>query len=175
MSSAANAGTASTTATCTWRNEKGTTHMTTRYITCAETAKLLRGALKRAFPGVKFSVKSKTYSMGASITVRWIDGPTAQMVEAVTGPYAGAGFDGMIDLKYHSDAWLAPDGTVTFAKTHGTQGSMGTVPSAQDMKPSHKAELVSFGADYVFCTRSYSEGFYRRALETACRKWGQNP
>ena len=37
------------------------------YLTCAETAKLVRSALKAAFPGVKFSVCSSTYSGGASI------------------------------------------------------------------------------------------------------------
>lgn len=77
--------------------------MTTRYISCADTAKLVREALKTAFPKIKFSVKSKTYSGGASITIRWTDGPTSKDVEAVTGKYAGASFDGMIDLKsYHT-------------------------------------------------------------------------
>lgn len=32
--------------------------MTTRYLTCAETAKLVRKALKEAFPDVKFSVEA---------------------------------------------------------------------------------------------------------------------
>lgn len=74
-----------------------------RLISCADTAKLVREALKAAFPTIKFSVKSKTYSGGASITVRWMDGPTAKDVEAVTGKFSGATFDGMIDLKsYHT-------------------------------------------------------------------------
>ena len=41
----------------------------TKYFTCAETAKLIRQSLKEAFPGVKFSVRSSTYSGGASIDV----------------------------------------------------------------------------------------------------------
>lgn len=36
------------------------------YQSCAETAKLLRQALKESFPGVKFSVRSSTYAGGAS-------------------------------------------------------------------------------------------------------------
>ena len=40
-----------------------------RYLTCAETAKLARAALKQAFPGVRFSVRSDTYAGGASIHV----------------------------------------------------------------------------------------------------------
>lgn len=37
-----------------------------KYLSCAETAKLLRQALKESFPGVKFSVRSSVYSGGAN-------------------------------------------------------------------------------------------------------------
>lgn len=43
--------------------------MATKYLSCAETAKLIRQALKEAFPDMKFGVRSKTYSGGASIDV----------------------------------------------------------------------------------------------------------
>ncbi|OKO67461.1 hypothetical protein AC629_42700 [Bradyrhizobium sp. NAS80.1] len=119
-------------------------------------------------------MKSKTYSGGASITVGWIDGPTAKLVESVTGAYAGGGFDGMIDLAYSNYAWLMPDGTAAFAKTRGTAGSMGTVPSAQQMQPSFKSELVRFGADYVFTERRYSPAFYERAASKVARKYGED-
>lgn len=74
------------------------------YLSCADTAKLLRKALRESFPGVKFSVRSHTYAGGASIDVRWTDGPTVGMVKPVTGLFAGGYFDGMIDYKgsrYH--------------------------------------------------------------------------
>lgn len=75
-----------------------------KYISCADTAKLLRSALKAQFPSVKFSVRSNTYSGGASIDVNWIDGPFASDVDKIAKRYAGATFDGMIDLKeYHDD------------------------------------------------------------------------
>lgn len=76
----------------------------TTYLSCAETAKLLRQALKESFPDVKFSVRSSTYSGGASIRVCWTDGPTTQAVESVSETFSGAYFDGMIDYKgcrYH--------------------------------------------------------------------------
>jgi hypothetical protein len=74
-----------------------------RYISCAGTAKLVRAALKAAFPAVKFSVRSETYSGGASIDVRWTDGPTVEQVEAVAKPFSGGSFDGMTDcMNYHS-------------------------------------------------------------------------
>lgn len=47
--------------------------MSREYISCADTAKLIRQAIKEAFPGVKFSVRSSVYSGGASITVEWLD------------------------------------------------------------------------------------------------------
>lgn len=75
-----------------------------KYLSCAETAKLVRQALKESFPGVKFSVRSDSYSGGASIDVRWEDGPTGKQVDEILGAFEGAYFDGMIDYKgsrYH--------------------------------------------------------------------------
>jgi len=77
----------------------------TVYVSVTDTAKLVRAALKTAFPGIRFSVRSESYSGGASIWIKWIDGPTEKQVERVTAPYRGATFDGMIDLKesvYHA-------------------------------------------------------------------------
>lgn len=75
------------------------------YLSCADTAKLLRQALKESFPSVKFSVRSSVYSGGASIDVCWTDGPTSRMVKTVTDVFEGSYFDGMIDFKgsrYHT-------------------------------------------------------------------------
>lgn len=69
------------------------------YYSCADTAKLVRQALREAFPGIKFSVRSSTYAGGASIRVRWTDGPTAAQVDKVAGTFSGAYFDGMTDYK----------------------------------------------------------------------------
>lgn len=70
-----------------------------KYLTCAETAKLIRKALKEAFPEVKFGVRSHTYAGGASINVVWIDGPLTSQVEKIAKLFSGASFDGMQDLK----------------------------------------------------------------------------
>lgn len=78
--------------------------MATQYLTAADTAKLVRKALKEAFPDMKFSVRSHTYSGGASLTVAWTDGPNIKQVEAVTCRFQGSYFDGQIDYKgsiYH--------------------------------------------------------------------------
>ena len=78
-----------------------TTKPTTIYISATDTAKGVRQALAKVFPGVTFSVRTDTYSGGASIDVGWLDGPTEKQVEAVTHRYEGAHFDSMIDLKEH--------------------------------------------------------------------------
>lgn len=54
-----------------------------KWTTAAEDAKEIRVALKAKFPGVKFSVRSSSYSLGSSISVNWVDGPTPKQVEAV--------------------------------------------------------------------------------------------
>lgn len=102
--------------------------------TCAETAKLVRAELKSAFPEIKFSVRSETYSGGASITVSWTDGPTSKEIKAVVSKYAGADFDPMIDLKSY----------VTRTDADGNP--------------------VRYGADYVFTSRSYTRAFLQDAI-----------
>ena len=51
--------------------------------TVAADAKEIRQTLKKRFPLTKFSVRSKPYSMGSSINVSWLDGPTRKEVEAI--------------------------------------------------------------------------------------------
>jgi hypothetical protein len=85
--------------------------MSRQYFSGAETAKLMRLALKESFPGVKFSVRSD-YN---SVNVRWTDGPNAKQVEAVADNFQGGYFDGMID--YAGSVYHKLDGKpVQFAK-----------------------------------------------------------
>lgn len=119
-----------------------------RYLTCAETAKLVRQALNDAYgKRVKFSVRSDTYSGGASIDVRWTDGPTTKAVDSVVGKFAGSSFDPMIDLRsyHHSDL---------------------------------NGEMVSFGADHVFTQREYSDNAVQTVIDEIWGKWdieGEKP
>jgi len=73
--------------------------MSKQYLSCAETAKLVRAALKESFPGVKFSVKSSVYSGGASINVSYVDGPSYDQVKSIVSAFEGGYFDGMTDYK----------------------------------------------------------------------------
>jgi len=53
--------------------------------------------LKRAFPLIKFEVKSSSYSGGCSIDVRWTDGVTTESVDTIIKKYQQGSFDGMTD------------------------------------------------------------------------------
>ena len=64
----------------------------------AKTAKMIREALKELFPGVKFSVTSKNYSGGNSVTASWTDGPTSDVVDRAIDRFQSGDFDGMNDL-----------------------------------------------------------------------------
>lgn len=137
------------------------------YLTAAQTAKLVRVALGAAFPGEMFSVRSKTYSGGASIDVRWTDGSQTKDVERVAKQYEGADFDGMIDLKTYTSHYLRPDGTVYVHHAAGTEGSRGVIPAEDnralaELMPAG-VRVVHFCADFVFCSRDVSDYDTKRA------------
>lgn len=143
-----------------------------RHLRPAEVAKLIRPRLKKVFPGTKFSVRTRTYSGGASINVQWTDGPSEDAVREVVGAFQGARFDGMIDLGYSVDHWLLPDGTVQVAIDRGTEDSRGTRPAHATAKPHEDAELVSFGTLYVSPSRTVSPALARKVLAKLAERWG---
>lgn len=122
---------------------------------CAQTAKRIRKYLKAEYPGVKFSVRSDTYAGGASIRVGWTDGPKEK---GATGEYdgvyyklqkfAGATFDGMIDLKEYKDGIL-------FAEEDGSYVS------------------IRSGADFVFTSRGISQEVLNEIAEEITAATGE--
>jgi len=141
------------------------------YISAPDTAILVRAALKRAFPNVKFRVRTSQYSMGASIHVGWTDGPTSKQVQAVTDQFVGGRFDGMIDLAYSVEHYLTDDGKAVLAHSPGTVGSRGVDPGYEN--PDFKGILptVHFGADHIFADRTYSnEGQLKADIEAYLEK-----
>lgn len=118
------------------------------YLSAAEVAKqLVRPALKAAFPGVKFSVRSDSYAGGASIRVRWTDGPKRRAVDAVVDRFQGADFDGMRDMKVSRGS----------LHLHGPDG----------------LRVVTSLADYIFAERDYSPDLYLQAACKVCRMFGE--
>jgi hypothetical protein len=143
------------------------------YIGAADTAKLVRKQLKKHFPDTKFSVRTSHYSMGASIRVRWTDGPTTSQVDPIVGQFAGARFDGMIDLKYHAEHWLLPDGTARVRREYGHSYTEAEAHNEdEDDRLPEGSKRVHFSADYIFTERDLSERF-RGVLESRLReRWG---
>lgn len=106
---------------------EGVTH---KWLTCADTAKLVREVLKEQFPGTKFSVRSKTYAGGASIDISYVDGPRSREVEAACDHLRSSDFNAMIDLKESRGGTLFVDGD--------------------------EFEQVHYGADYISAHREFS-------------------
>jgi len=75
----------------------------------------IRRELSRAFPGVKFTVKSKSYTGGDSINIGWLNGPTGREVAGITNKYQEGSFDGMTDC-YNYDPDESFRGTFGGAK-----------------------------------------------------------
>lgn len=113
------------------------------YMSCAETAKLIRRQLKTAFPAVKFSVRSDTYAGGASIDVRWLDGPTTDAVKTVIDQYEGASIDPYQDTKVYR------------------------------YQLDEQGRAIHYGADFVFCERRYSVPFLRRVAAAVAIDYGE--
>jgi hypothetical protein len=75
----------------------------------------IKKELAAAFPGIKFSTRSKSFSMGDSVDVSWELGPTTKEVDAIIGKYEYGRFDGMQDLQYNDQD---PE-RCAFRATHG--------------------------------------------------------
>lgn len=141
-----------------------------RYIGATECAKLIRAALKRHFPRVKFTVRTSKYSGGSSIRIGWTDGPTEVRVNAVVGPFEGAKFDGMIDMAYSRDTYLLPSGDAAYGPTRGTVGSAGVYPAENPPMPAG-AELVRFSS-MIFTSREHSGRMLHRAARWCAAEYG---
>lgn len=134
------------------------------YLSCKETAKLARMALKKSFAGVKFSVRSDNNSL----RIEWMDGPTTKEVDAIVKGYEGGRFDGMIDMAYNVSSWLMPDGSACVAHNPGSACSRGVDEGCDNAKPHPDAKEVRFGARYVFTQRLISPALKTAALARVC-------
>ena len=133
----------------------------TEYLSATETAKLVRKALKSQFPGVRFSVRSKSHTGGASINVSWTDGPREATVRPVVQQYEAGGFDPSIDMAYDRTHYLRADGEVLLHHDVGTEISGGQHRSTDNTQLESVMpdgiRVVHFGAQHVSCTRHLSQ------------------
>lgn len=108
---------------------EGVTH---KWLSCADTAKLVRAVLKAKFPGTKFSVRSSNYAGGASISISYTDGPISREVEAACDHLRASDFNAMEDLKESRGGTLFADEGGNFEQIH-------------------------YGADYISAHREFSD------------------
>jgi hypothetical protein len=125
-------------------------------------AKNIRIELKRAFPGVKFSVRSDSYSGGNAIDIGWTDGPTHDQVKKITGKYSGGHFDGMTDCyEYSRSPWTEVFGSSKYVHCHRDYsdkmvasvmgrvcrhyGGIETQPTVEDYRHGRTHSLISSG------------------------------
>lgn len=114
-----------------------------------ERAREIRKELKIKFPGVKFSVRTKKYSGGSSISVSWIDFPTVAAVEEITNKYES--------IRYDEYTGEILSGGNTYIHTYNTW--------SQEMETEIKENLIKkYGIEFY---NEHIEGydFYRYARE----------
>jgi hypothetical protein len=137
-------------------NEEGLVMKDTIYESAAETAKKVRTELKNHFPGVKFSVTSKEYSGGSSVSVHWTDGPRGEEVDQVLNRFESSSFDGMIDLETtHGYEYQGKH----YCGAHYVQGQ-------RSLSNEYRAKLEAFAANY-FADFDPNDYTYWRKLNEA--------
>lgn len=82
-----------------------------RAIDTKDAAKMIRVALKREWPNVKFSVRCDRGTAASWIHVGWTDGPTNDQVRKITHFYQGAEFNGQTDGYDRLPSRLVSNGT----------------------------------------------------------------
>lgn len=129
----------------------------------ARAAKNIKKELSLAFPGVKFSVKSESYSGGDSVDVRWENGPRYKDVEAVINKYQYGNFNGMDDIYEYDHSAMAEAVGIVLGQAKYVHGSRSTSEDVREavtaaVRASHKidgeGELARVGSiwlsDYVY-------------------------
>lgn len=109
-------------------------------------AKNIRIELKATFPGVKFSVRSSSFSMGNSIDVRWTDGPTTSQVDEIINKYTAGSFDGMTDCyNYERGAWTDAFGDAKYvhsSRDYSEKAIAGAIRSVFNRYPGNLVDVA---------------------------------
>jgi hypothetical protein len=116
--------------------------------------------LQRAFPKVKFSAKTSRFSMGDSLRVSWIDGPTTEQVKAIADKYSGGSFDGMQDLyTYERGAWTDSFGDSKYVSCDRSYSDEAIESAIRTVKTKYAGNLTDF-PDLVISVEQYRKGAY---------------
>lgn len=107
----------------------------------------LRKHLKHLYPGVKFSVRSKSYTGGTSIYIEWTGGPTSAEVRAIGDKFKLGSFDAMTDgYEYKKSPWTETFGGAYYVNTNRHEEEKApepvTEPEAETVTASAPAHVV---------------------------------
>ena len=91
------------------------------YYSPVEVAKLIRQDLKKSFPNVKFSVKSRKGVMSSSISVSYVNGPICKEVENLLNKYKGGSYDCMQDMYVDDSSKTGPTVEYLFVERDYTE------------------------------------------------------
>lgn len=113
-------------------------------------AKNIRIELARAFPKIKFSVKSRRFSGGDAIDVKWIDGPVCRQVDEIIGRYSAGSFNGMDDsYSYARDAWKDAFGAGKYVHSSRDSSDKAVASAARYVCGMYGVDVSKFPADGV--------------------------
>lgn len=122
-------------------------------------AKNIKIELGLAFPGVKFSIKSRRFSMGDAIDVSWIDGPQSKQVDEIINRYSAGSFNGMEDLyEYSRNAWIEAFGDAKYVHSRRDMSDAAIGRAIRLLRSKFGAEAV--GDDVT--VEAYRKGELRR-------------
>lgn len=146
--------------------------MTTEYATAPESAKLLKAALRKAFPATMFSVRLSRGTGYGYCYVNWTDGPTMQRVDAICGAFEGSTFDGMTDMARPTYA-LLPDGRRTGLRGILTQRTMSASLArlcVAQIAAYYGVEPITI-SDSGATWRAECDGMYHSMIERTGQDW----
>lgn len=124
-------------------------------------SKNIKIELGRAFPGIKFSIKTSRYSGGDSISVRWTDGPTSDQVDDIVKRYQGGYFDGMVDCyEYVHDAWRDAFGDAKFVFATREMSDAAIEKAIRLVRSKYEGNLARLGLPNI-SLEGYKRGDYR--------------
>ena len=124
-------------------------------VSVADTAKLVRASLAKAFLGQKFSVRYLSKDM--AIDVSWVGGPLQKEVNQIIGSYSVGGMERDAGGYYWHEHYLLPDGSAFIRYSEGTAEFGGHEPAIDnryfdDIAP-EGTRRVCFGAFYIHGVR----------------------
>lgn len=131
----------------------------------AKTSQAIKSELKKAFPKVKFSVKSSNFAGGNSVSISYTDAILRSKVEEITDKYQYGSFDGMNDIYNYDNS----NDSIPQVKYVNVQRNMSNEVGAELLKEFQNdfkgAENLSMN-DYHEDSRAYvSNIVYRMFIE----------